>query len=66
MSDTRMASWINHDAQDNEIRIAVYADIGVGPAVVADAITFTDPAALRAWIKSLSAAADWLEEERTA
>jgi hypothetical protein len=65
MPDTRMQSWRHHDARDDLTTIALYADIGIGPAVIFDEAGFTDPGALRAFAADLMTAADLLEAERT-
>lgn len=64
MADTRMASWTHYDCQDDQKIIAVYADIGIGPAVVFDGGGFMDPEHVRAFARDLAAAADQLEREQ--
>jgi hypothetical protein len=54
------ARWIHHDAQDNQTMIACYRDIGVGPAVVFDGGAFTNAVSLRAFVRDLEAACEWL------
>jgi hypothetical protein len=51
-----------YDAQDNEIRAAVYEDIGAGPAVIFDGGGFTDPKQLRAYLAEIEVMADWLAD----
>lgn len=66
MSDTRLYSWRHHDAQDDEATISLYADVGIGPAVVFDGGGFTDHVALRAFAFDLLTAAFWLTKETAA
>jgi hypothetical protein len=57
MSDTRLESWVHHDAQDDRVVVALYADLGTGPAVVFDNGCFTDPQALVGVAEALLSAA---------
>lgn len=63
MSPAQVQAWTHHDAQDDEIIVACYDNIGVGPAVVFNGGGFTDPETLWALVASLAAAAEWLQGE---